>query len=249
MRPLAHAPSERLAPDRTPGRLPESGLLEDASRGPPEFIPVAGGLLNDTLGAYLGAIGKLILLTAEEEVVLAKAIVLGRQIVAEPARAIFSLWDWTMRETERDTRASNPAYRLPFGTETERLVRSAVEAASADGSLPAPPDSPPVGADGPMGKSGLVRNARSLLAASGRLAGPTEGSRTLSARRAAERANCARSILGLGCRAAQVAEEDDGRSAVIRVIEAWAPDRPQSSADQAPGPHRRRALPAHQGLR
>jgi RNA polymerase primary sigma factor len=224
MRPLAHAPSERLAPDRTPGRLPESGLLEDASRGPPEFIPVAGGLLNDTLGAYLGAIGKLILLTAEEEVVLAKAIVLGRQIVAEPARAIFSLWDWTMRETERDTRASNPAYRLPFGTETERLVRSAVEAAAADGSLPAPPDIPPVGADGGIGETGLVRNVRSLLAAYGRLAGQTEGGRTLSARHAAERANCARSILGLGGRAAQVANDDVGRSAVMRVVEGWARD-------------------------
>jgi RNA polymerase sigma factor (sigma-70 family) len=73
-----------------------------------------------------------------------------------------------------------------------------------------------------MGESGLVRNARSLLAAYGRLAGQTEGGRTLSARRAAERANCARSIIGLGCRAAQVAEDDVGRTAGIRVLEAWA---------------------------
>ncbi len=244
MRPLAQAPSEGLAPDRTPGRLPverggiapvdrvapalpgpaESGLLEDAGHGPPEFVPALGGLLSDTLAAYLGAIGRLSLLTAGEEVVLAKAIVLGRQIVAEPERAIFSLWEWTKRETERDTRAANPAYRLPFGTETERIVRSAIAAAAVGGSLPAPPAIPSVGADGGIGESGLVHNARALLVAYRQLADPgrTERGRTLPARRAAEQANCARSILGLGCRAAQVAEDDLGRSAIIRVLEAWA---------------------------
>jgi RNA polymerase sigma factor (sigma-70 family) len=198
--------------------------MPPGAHGPSEVIPASGDLLRDSLGAYLVEIGKLSLLTAEEEVVLAKAIVLGRQIIDEPERAIFSLWEWTTGETERDTRASNPAYRLPFGAETERIVRSAVEAAAAEGSLPAPPYIPPVGADGSIGESGFVRNARSLLVAYGRLADPDrmESGRALPARRAARRASCARSILGLGWRAAQVAEEDDGRSAVVRVIEAWA---------------------------
>jgi RNA polymerase primary sigma factor len=198
--------------------------MPPGAHGPSEVVPASGDLLRDSLGAYLVEIGKLSLLTAEEEVVLAKAIVLGRQIVAEPERAIFSLWEWTTRDTERDARASNPAYRLPFGTESERIVRSAVEAAAAEGSLPAPPDVPPVGADGPMGESGLVRNARSLLVAYARLADPgqMENGQAVPVRRAARRANCARSILGLGGRAAQVANDDVGRSAVIRVAEAWA---------------------------
>ena len=86
---------------------------------------------------YLGEIRGVRLLTAEEEVVLAKAIELGRQIVAAPERAIFSLWDWTRRETERDTRATEPAYGLPFALEAERMVRSALRAAAAEGALPA----------------------------------------------------------------------------------------------------------------
>jgi RNA polymerase sigma factor (sigma-70 family) len=199
-------------------------LIEDADRGPPATVPALAGLLNDSLGAYLEAIGRLSLLTAEEETVLGKAIVLGRQIEAEPERAILSLWEWTTRETERDTRASNPVYRLPFGTETERIIRSAVEAAAAEGSLPPPPDIPRVRADEPLHQRRLVRRAHSLLAAYGRLADPgqRERSRTPSARRAAQWADCVRSILGLGARAAQVPDDDAGPSTVMPVVETWA---------------------------
>jgi RNA polymerase primary sigma factor len=241
MPPVAHAASERQTPDRLPGprgsaaggigavdrvapARSRTGSIEDPGRRPSDLVPAERHSLGDTLDTYLEGIGKLSLLTAEEEVVLAKAIVLGREIVAEPERAIYSLWAWTCRETERDTRASNPAYRLPFGTETDRIVRSAVEAAAAEGSLPAPPDIPPVGADGPVGEEVLVREARSLLAAYGRPAkgGPTDRGRTLPAPRAAERANSARSILGLGFRTVQVAEKGDGRSALVHVLEVWA---------------------------
>jgi RNA polymerase primary sigma factor len=185
-----------------------------------------GGLLNDGLDAYLGEIGKLSLLTAEEEVVLAKAIVLGRQIVAAPERAIFSLWEWTRHETERDTRASNPAYRLPCEVEADGIVRSALEAAAGEGSLPAPPDIGAVGADGPPIDGALVREARRRLATYRRLAGPgrTQSRWTAPATRATARATCALSLLDFVCRAAQVADEDEGCRAVIRALEAWTRD-------------------------
>ena len=245
MRPMAHAPSERRAPDCIPGprRLetrgieaidrvapapgrPGTGSIEDSGRRPSELVPADGDSLGDTLDAYLGAIGKLSLLTAEEEVVLAKAIVLGRQIVAEPERAIFSLWEWTRRETERETRVSDPAYRLPFEVESDRIVRSALEAAAGEGSLPAPPDIGAVGADRPASDGALVREARRRLATYRRFADPgrTQGRRTAPATRATARATCALALLDFVCRATQVAEEDEGRRAVIRALEAWTRD-------------------------
>ena len=54
---------------------------------------------------------------------LAKAIELGEQIVEEPWKAVVSLWEWTKNDTERKTR-TKPQHRLPFGEETERIVRT-----------------------------------------------------------------------------------------------------------------------------
>jgi RNA polymerase primary sigma factor len=102
--------AEETAPAATAGAAKPKEAEEDLEALAADIIGI-----DDPVRMYLKEIGKVALLTAEEEVVLAKAIELGELIVEEPARALVNLFAWVTLDSEPKARsmAAMRAFDLP----------------------------------------------------------------------------------------------------------------------------------------
>jgi RNA polymerase primary sigma factor len=146
----------------TPGELTEPAPEELEARA----ADVLG--MDDPVRMYLREIGSVALLTAEGEVVLAKAIELGEQLVEAPWKGIVSLHEWTLHDTEHRTRTTQPEHRLPLGPEAHTMVRDAIADEAAGDLLVASPDFGFVAAANDAqsdGTKALLKEARHLVAA------------------------------------------------------------------------------------
>ena len=109
----------------------EVGVAEGKADKEPEedLEALAADLIgiDDPVRMYLKEIGKVALLTAEEEVVLAKAIELGELAIEDPARAMVNLYTWVTLSSEPKARAMAAMRAFDLPQESPRVALDAID--------------------------------------------------------------------------------------------------------------------------
>jgi RNA polymerase primary sigma factor len=113
--------------------VPPAVAADDDDEAPDANVDASADTLDieDSTRLYLREIARVPLLTAEEEVVLAKAIELGLRIRTEPWTAVLDLHEWASHATEPTAREKHAKYALPRGEEATRIVGEALSEESA----------------------------------------------------------------------------------------------------------------------
>jgi len=83
--------------------------------------------IDDPVRMYLKEIGKVALLTAEEEVVLAKAIELGELIVEDPARSLVNLFTWVTLDSEPKARSMAAMRAFDLAKDAPHVTHDAID--------------------------------------------------------------------------------------------------------------------------
>ena len=147
---------------------PTAEELDEPTAGEVEALSADVLGVDDPVRMYLREIGSVALLTAEGEVVLAKAIELGEWLVEAPWKGMVLLHEWTLHDTECKTQTLKPQHRLPFGPEAHTMVRNAIADEEARDLLVASPAFYFVKAAKDAqsdGTKALLKEARHLVAA------------------------------------------------------------------------------------
>jgi RNA polymerase primary sigma factor len=119
------APTVKPAATKTPAIDPDTGEPIEVAEHDDTLD------IEDSTRLYLREIARVPLLTAEEEVMLAKTMELGKRIESDPASAIVDLHVWGVNDTEPKARAKHPKHKHVFGRESGRIVRAALSSDEA----------------------------------------------------------------------------------------------------------------------